>query len=158
MEYLAIKYLHIISATLLFGTGLGSAFYKWRTDRSNDLAAIAVTNKNVVLADWLFTTPTVIVQPLSGLWLISLQGYSFAEPWLWLSIILFVIAGLCWLPVVYLQLKMRDISSVALKTQTELPNIYHRHAKIWFWLGIPAFACILLVYGFMVSKTALFSQ
>lgn len=157
MEYLVIKYLHIISATLLFGTGLGSAFYKWRTDRSKDLAAIAVTNKNVVHADWLFTTPTVIVQPLTGLWLVNLQGHTFAESWLWLSITLFIIAGLCWLIVVYLQLKMRDISTVALNTQTELPDIYHRLAKIWFWLGIPAFASILLVFALMVSKTALLS-
>ena len=155
MEYLVIKYLHIISATLLFGTGLGSAFYKWRTDRSGDLAAIAVTNKNVVLADWLFTTPTVILQPLTGLWLIKHQGYSLAESWLSLSIMLFVIAGLGWLIVVYLQLKMRDISTVSLTTHTELPDIYHRLAKIWFWLGIPAFVCILLVYVLMVSKTTL---
>jgi uncharacterized membrane protein len=158
MEYLAIKYLHILSATLLFGTGLGSAFYKWRADNSGDLAAIVATNKNVVLADWLFTTPTVVIQPITGLLLVHLQGYSLREPWLWLSIALFLIAGACWLIVVYLQIKMRNSSSLALNTLTELPVSYKRQAKIWLWLGIPAFACILLVYALMVGKPTLFFQ
>ena len=155
MDYLAIKYLHILSATLLFGTGLGSAFYKWRTDKSGDLAAIVVTNKNVVLGDWIFTTPTVVIQPLTGLWLAYLQGYTFSEPWLWLSIALFLIAGMCWLVVVYLQIKMRDSSSLALSIHNELPTDYKRQARIWLWLGIPAFACILLVYVLMVGKPSL---
>ncbi|KPJ93453.1 MAG: hypothetical protein AMJ53_07205 [Gammaproteobacteria bacterium SG8_11] len=156
MDYLLVKYPHILSATLLFGTGLGSAFYKWRADRSGDLAAIAVTNKNVVLADWIFTTPTVLIQPLTGVMLARQQGYSFNEPWLWLSITLFLIAGVCWLIVVYLQLKMRDHAMLALSTQTELPTTYRRQARAWFWLGIPAFVCILLVYALMVWKPIFF--
>ena len=155
MEYLAIKYLHILSATLLFGTGLGSAFYKWRADKYGDSTAMVVTNKNVVLADWLFTTPTVVIQPVTGLLLVHLQGYSLREPWLWLSITLFLIAGVCWLIVVYLQIKMRDSSSLALSAHTELPADYKRQASIWLWLGIPAFACILLVYALMVAKPSL---
>ena len=155
MEYLAIKYVHILSATLLFGTGLGSAFYKWRADRSANIAAIAATNKCVVLADWLFTTPTVVIQPVSGALLAHYQGYSLLEPWLLLSIALFLVAGLCWLIVVYLQIKMRDSAILALHNQIELPATYKYQSKMWFWLGIPAFICIMLVFGLMVFKPTL---
>ena len=155
MDYFALKYLHILSATLLFGTGLGSAFYKWHADKSGDLNAITITNKNVVLADWLFTTPTVVIQPLTGVLLAREQGYFFGEPWLLASVALFLIAGICWLVVVYLQLKMRDVSVLALSNGAELPASYQRYARIWFWLGIPAFCCIILVYAFMVVKPTL---
>lgn len=152
MDYTLIKYLHILSASLLFGTGLGSAFYKWRTDKSHDLGAVVTTNKNVVLADWLFTTPTVVIQPLSGVWLAQRQGYSWSESWLLLAIMLFIFAGICWLIVVYLQIRMRDVSVYALTNHTELPAVYKHHANIWFWLGITAFSCIIVVYALMVSK------
>ena len=156
MEYTTLKLLHILSATLLFGTGLGSAFYKWRADQSRDPAAIAVTNKNVVLADWLFTTPTGFLQPLTGALLANHQGYSFTTPWLLFSIILFLVAGICWLVVVYLQLKMRDISLQALRNGAQLSAVYYRHAGVWFWLGITAFCCIMTVYVLMIRKPVLF--
>jgi uncharacterized membrane protein len=152
LDYLLVKTIHILSATLLFGTGLGSAFYKWRSDKSAELPAIAVTNKNVVIADWLFTTPAVIVQPLSGLFLSYQQGYSVTESWLLISIVLFIIAGLCWLPVVVLQIKMRDLSYTALYSHTPLPKTYTHFLRIWFWLGVTAFLCILVVYGLMVTR------
>lgn len=155
MDYFALKYLHILSATLLFGTGLGSAFYKWRADKSGDLNTIAVTNKHVVLADWLFTTPTVVIQPLTGVLLARKQGFIFSEPWLLLSMALFLVAGLCWLVVVYLQLKMRDVSLFALNNGAELPVSYQRYARIWFWLGIPAFCSTISVYALMVAKPTL---
>ena len=152
MEYLALKWLHIISATLLFGTGLGSAYYKYMTDRAGGIKAITITNRNVVIADWVFTTPTIILQPLSGIGLIYLYGYSFNETWIWLSIILFCIAGLCWLPVVYLQIVMRNMSERSLQNNTSLPKKYWRYAHIWFWLGVPAFISIIAVFGLMVFK------
>jgi uncharacterized membrane protein len=152
LDYLLVKTIHILSATLLFGTGLGSAFYKWRSDKSAELPAIAVTNKNVVLADWLFTTPAIIVQPLSGLFLSYQQGYSVTESWLLISIVLFIIAGLCWLPVVVLQIKMRDLSCTALHSHTSLPKTYALFRGIWFWLGVTAFLCIMVVYVLMVTR------
>ena len=152
MDYLLIKTIHILSATLLFGTGLGSVFYKWRADKSADPSTIAITNKNVVLADWLFTTPAIIVQPISGILLVYRQSYSLAEPWLQLSIVLFIIAGLCWLPVVVLQIRMRDLAQSALNSQTALPTLYTRYYQIWFWLGVPAFVCIIAIYTLMVTK------
>jgi uncharacterized membrane protein len=155
MDYLAIKTIHILSATLLFGTGLGSAFYKWRADKSGDLASIAATNKNVVLADWLFTTPTVVIQPITGGLLAYRHGYSLSEPWLLFSLLLFLVAGVCWLVVVYLQIRMRNVSRLSLNSQTPLPGTYHRYTKFWFWLGVPAFCSILLVYGLMVVKPSM---
>lgn len=155
MEILLVKWLHILSATLLFGTGLGSAFYKWRTDCSDNLEAIAITNRNVVLADYLFTAPTVMLQPLTGLWLAQLNGYPLTTPWIVLSIILFLFAGACWLIVVVLQIKMRDIAQSCLTNHTNLPPYYKKLMKIWFYLGIPAFFAIILVFFLMVSTPQL---
>ncbi len=158
MTYLILKYLHIISAILLFGTGLGSAFYKWMADRSGNINHIAITNKNVVLADWLFTTPTVIFQPISGVWMATIVGYPLATPWIMYSLILYVIAGACWLPVVYLQIKMKKMAEFAMQNNTELPNKYWRYAKMWFVLGIPAFIAMVLVVLLMVFKGTLFNM
>lgn len=145
MSYLSLKYLHILSMVLLFGTGLGSAFYKWMADRSGNLAHIAVMNRHVVLADWLFTTPTVMFQPISGLWMVYLLHYPLTTPWIMWSLVLYGVAGVCWLPVVYLQIQMRRLSEQALATQTVLPALYWRYARYWFWLGVPAFIAMLLI-------------
>ena len=153
MTYLVLKYLHIISAILLFGTGLGSAFYKFMADRSGNLQHIAITNKNVVFADWIFTTPTVIFQPISGIWMAHIIGLPLTTPWIMLSIILYIIAGACWLPVVYLQIKMQRISYDAWKSQQQLPKTYWKYAKIWFVLGIPAFFAMILVVLLMSLKS-----
>ncbi|HPE61258.1 MAG TPA: DUF2269 domain-containing protein [Thiolinea sp.] len=155
MSYLVLKYLHILSMVLLFGTGLGSAFYKWMADRSGNVAHIAVTNRHVVLADWLFTTPTVIFQPLSGLWMVYLAGWSLFTPWIALSLGLYVVAGLCWLPVVWLQLRMRQLAEQARADNAPLPALYWRYARIWFWLGVPAFIAMVLIVLLMVFKNLL---
>lgn len=153
MTYLTLKYLHILSMVLLFGTGLGSAFYKWMADRSGNIEHIAVTNRHVVLADWLFTTPTVIFQPLSGLWMVYLLQLSLSTPWIAWSLGLYVLAGLCWLPVVWLQIQMRTLSNQAVLTQTSLPKQYWRYARWWFWLGVPAFIAMIIIVLLMVFKS-----
>jgi uncharacterized membrane protein len=137
---------------LLFGTGLGSAFYKWMADRSGNVAHIAITNRHVVMADWIFTTPTVIFQPISGLWMVSLLNLPLNTPWVMISLILFVLAGVCWLPVVWLQIRMQRIASDAVTDNTYLPDIYWRMARWWFWLGVPAFTAMVLVVALMVIK------
>ncbi|HEY0634065.1 MAG TPA: DUF2269 domain-containing protein [Gammaproteobacteria bacterium] len=152
MDYLFIKSLHILSAILLFGTGLGSAFYKFMTDRSGNLAAMAVTNRHVVLADWLFTTPAIIVQPITGVWMAYLAGWPLDTPWLLLSIALYLLAGACWLPVVWLQIRMRDDSAQAIASATPLAARYRRDARHWFWLGVPAFIAMVAVVILMVHK------
>lgn len=152
MSYTLLKTLHLLSMVLLFGTGLGSAFYKWMADRSGNLAHIAVTNRHVVLADWLFTTPTVIFQPISGLWMAHLAGFPLDTPWIAISLGLYALAGVCWLPVVWLQIRMRDMASDAVAAQTALPAAYWRMARLWFWLGVPAFTAMVAVVALMVFK------
>ncbi|MDR1994422.1 DUF2269 domain-containing protein [Azonexus sp.] len=152
MTYTALKTLHILSMVLLFGTGLGSAFYKWMADRSGNLAHIAVTNRHVVLADWIFTTPTVIFQPLSGLWMVHLLDLPLTTPWVAASLGLYCLAGTCWLPVVWLQIRMRNIAADALAHQSALPQSYWKMARCWFWLGVPAFCAMVLVVALMVFK------
>ena len=152
MSYEVLKTLHILSSILLFGTGLGSAFYSLFVSRTGNVAAIAVTDRLVVLADWLFTTPTIIVQPVTGFMLIHTIGYDWSEPWILISLVLYAIAGACWLPVVWLQIRMRDISADAVITDKNLPDIYHRYRRIWFWLGVPAFNCMVAIVTLMIFK------
>jgi uncharacterized membrane protein len=152
MSYESIKTLHILSMVLLFGTGLGSAFYKWMADRTGNVGHIAITNRHVVLADWLFTTPTVIFQPISGFWMLYLVQLPINTPWVVASLHLYVFAGMCWLPVVWLQIQMRRISDQALADNTALPARYWQLARYWFWLGVPAFSAMVAVVALMVFK------
>ncbi len=150
--YNLLKWSHILSAFLLFGTGLGSAFYKYMADRSGDLHAQVITARHVVLADWLFTTPTVIYQPISGWLLLRELGISLNEPWVILAFALYILAGLCWLPVVRLQILMRNLADEALQKGQPLPKEYRRLARFWFWLGWPAFVSLVLAVWLMVAK------
>ena len=152
MSFLTIKYLHIISMVLLFGTGLGSAFYKWMADRSRNLEHINITNRHVVLADWIFTTPTVIFQPVSGIWLASLTAVPISTAWISISLGLYFLAGLCWLPVVWLQIRMSQLSKAALTNNQGLTEQYWHYARLWFWLGVPAFISMVIVVLLMVYK------
>jgi uncharacterized membrane protein len=152
MTYLILKTIHILSAFILFGTGLGSAWYKWMADRSGNLSHIAKTNQQVVLADWIFTTPTILIQPITGILLAYLAGWSLLSPWILISIILYLLAGACWLPVVVLQIKMTKLSADALANNQPLTTKYAKLARIWFLLGIPAFSAMICVVILMVFK------
>jgi uncharacterized membrane protein len=153
MTYLTLKTLHVLSMVLLFGTGLGSAYYKWMADRTGIVAHIAATNRQVVLADWIFTTPTVIFQPISGLLMAHLAGLPVATPWIAASLALYVLAGACWLPVVGLQIRMRRIAETAVAAGAPLPEAYWRLARLWLRLGVPAFSAMVLVVALMVFKS-----
>jgi len=150
--YVALKFVHIVSSTLLFGTGLGTAFFMWMSHRSGNVVAIANAARVTVLADWLFTTPAVIAQPLSGIALMRLVGYPPSTAWLALSIVLYLLAGACWLPVVVLQLRVRDLSAAAVRAGTALPPAYHRCMRWWFALGWPAFLAVLGAFWLMIAK------
>ena len=152
MEYEWVKSIHLLSATVLFGTGLGSAYYKWSADRSGNLQNINHTNRTVVIADWVFTSPTIILQPISGVWLTYTMGYSLTDSWIVASLIFYAIAGSCWLPVVWLQIKMRNLSQQAIESHSELSATYFRYRRLWFWLGLPAFVSMVAIYFLMISK------
>lgn len=155
--YLALKTLHIVSAALLFGTGLGTAFFMWFTHRGGDVRAIATAARLTVRADYWFTLPAVIVQPLSGFAMLYMAGLDWRLPWIEASLALYVVAGACWIPVVVLQRTARDLAAAALRAGTPLPATYHRAMRWWFWLGWPAFSAVLLTYWLMVAKPALWS-
>jgi uncharacterized membrane protein len=154
MDYLIVKWLHIMASTLLFGTGIGSAFYLLLSSYSREPIAIAVVARIVVIADWLFTATTVIAQPLTGYWLMQLMGLDLSAVWLRWSVALYIIAVGCWLPVVWLQIRLRDVAMGAAKQRTLLPAIYWRYFRIWVALGIPAFFAFLAVFYLMVAKPA----
>jgi len=152
-SYFILKAIHITSAAVLFGTGLGIAFFKWITDRSGNIAAIRVVSERVVMADWLFTLPAIIVQAVTGVALMRTLNYSLSQTWLVWSIALFCLAGLCWIPVVWLQMRMRDIARESEHdAATSMGQGYRTYARVWFWLGVPAFAAVILVFWLMVTK------
>ncbi|MDR2012703.1 MAG: DUF2269 domain-containing protein [Rhodanobacter sp.] len=152
MEYLAIKALHILCATVLFGTGLGTAFFFWFTYRSGNVTAIAHAARLTVLADWVFTTPAVIAQPVTGLWLLHLANLDWRTGWVRTAIGLYLLTGACWLMVVWLQRRMRDLAATAMRNGTALPPVYRRYVWTWFVLGWPAFIAMLAVFWVMVVK------
>jgi uncharacterized membrane protein len=153
--YLVLKTLHILSSVLLVGTGFGTAFYLFFANRSGSLEAKAVVGRLVVRADLWFTTPAVIVQPLSGLALALLAGWPLATPWIVLSLALYALAGACWLPVLWLQLRMARAAEAALAAGRPLGPRYERDARLWEALGYPAFLAMVAVYVLMVNKPVL---
>ena len=152
MDYVVVKWLHILSSTFLFGTGIGSAWYMLFANVSRDVRAIAVVAKYVVVADWLFTATTAVLQPLTGFYMIHLAGYPLHSKWIMWSLVLYVIAGACWLPVVWLQIRMRAMALDAARTDGELPALYWRYFRIWVTLGVPAFLAFVLIFWLMVAK------
>jgi uncharacterized membrane protein len=150
--YAWLKLLHILSATVLFGTGLGTAFHMWMAHLGGEPRTIATVSRNVVIADLLFTTPAVIVQPLSGIALLWLAGIDPLSSWLVAAYLLYALASASWLPVLWLQIRARDLAREAAATGTPLPAEYHRVMKFWFCLGWPAFTAVIVIFWLMVEK------
>jgi len=155
MTYFLVKMIHILSGAVLFGTGAGIAFFMLRAHASRDASTVAAVARIVVLADFVFTATAVVVQPISGLILIVMQGYSLDEPWLMAAYGLYVITGLCWLPVVAIQLRLKRLAEQAAADGADLPPAYHRLYRLWFILGWPAFAAVMGIYWLMIAKPAI---
>lgn len=149
---LTLKWVHILSSTVLFGTGLGTALQMVLAHRAGDVRAIAVVTRNVVRADWLCTLPSGIVQPLSGVALILLSGWNPHAKWLMAAYGLYALAGLCWIVVVVLQLRMARLAARAAQDGTPLPSAYFALYRAWFALGWPAFVGLVIVFALMVFK------
>lgn len=150
-SYLWLKLLHLLSAVVLTGTGAGIAFFMFMANRSNNAQAIYITTKQVVLGDWLFTAPAVVIQLVTGLLLMKQLGYSFTSPWFMWVIGLFIFIGLCWLPVVGIQYRLRKLAEESLNNDSSLEK-FKRLMRIWTLLGIPAFSAILIIFWLMVFK------
>lgn len=156
MLYLWLKYIHILSSTILFGTGIGTASIMVYAHNTKNPFVIAVISRYVVRADWIFTGTSGFVQPLTGLWMVYLIGYPLNSFWIIGSIIGYLIAAFCWFPVAFLQIKMRDLAMKAVANQTGLPTQYYRYYSIWFALGFPAFISLIFVFYLMTNKPAVF--
>lgn len=152
MEYAVTKWLHVLSSTLLFGTGIGSAFYLFFTSLSRDVRAIAIVSRHVVIADWLFTATTMVFQPASGFYMMYLSAIPLSSAWIAWSVALYVLAAACWLPVVWIQMRMRDLAAAAAHDASELPPAYWRLLRRWTALGVPALISFLIVFYLMVAK------
>jgi uncharacterized membrane protein len=155
MLYFVLKFVHVVGAAVLLGTGAGIAFFMLAAHLRGNPAVIAGVARIVVLADFLFTATAVVVQPVTGVALIWSVGYSFAEAWIVLSIVLYLVVGAFWLPVVWMQMRMRDLAEAAVRAGEPLPCAYHRLFWWWFAFGFPAFGAVIAIFWLMIAKPAL---
>jgi uncharacterized membrane protein len=153
--YFLIKWLHVLSSTILFGFGAGTAYYFWLAHRTHDAHVIATVGRMVVKADWIFTGISGIVQPVSGIALAHLAGIDLSESWLVANFLLYLLALACWLPVVVLQIKAQRLAAQAAEQGTALGPEYQRVMRLWFTLGWPAFISLLCVFWLMISRPTL---
>jgi uncharacterized membrane protein len=151
-EYYILKFLHVIGATVLLGTGAGIAFFMVMAHRTGEAATVAATARIVVIADFVFTATAVVAQPITGALLAWHVGYSLFDGWIALSLILYVFTGLFWLPVVWMQARMRDLARAAAGSGEKLPAAYHRLYRWWFAFGFPAFFAVLAIFWLMITR------
>jgi uncharacterized membrane protein len=150
-HFYLVKALHIVSATVLFGTGIGTAFFFWSSRNADDSARLFAA-RTTVRADLIFTLPAVLAQPVTGVWLITMTGVGWTDRWLVVSYGLYLLAGLCWLPVVWIQYRlMRMLEQKAAGESFDAAR-FERLRKVWFWLGWPAFGSLVFVIYLMVAK------
>lgn len=150
--YLILKYLHVIGAAVLLGTGVGIAFFLLLAHRTGDARIVAGVARIVVIADFLFTASAVVVQPVTGTALAWYLGYSLWQGWIFLSILLYLLTGAFWLPVVWMQMRMRDLAADAARDGRTLPAEYHVLFRRWFAFGFPAFGAVLAIFWLMIAK------
>jgi uncharacterized membrane protein len=154
VSYEILKYLHVLGATVILGTGAGIAFFMLMAHLSGDVRFIARTAATVVVADLLFTATAVVVQPITGYLLIRMIGVPLSATWVLWSLGLYVVAGIFWLPVVWMQARMRDLARVAAVDGADLPPLYHRLFRIWFLFGVPGFGSVMAIIWLMIAKPA----
>jgi uncharacterized membrane protein len=152
MLYFFLKYLHVIGAAVLLGTGAGIAFFMLMAHLTGRVWAISEVARIVVLADFVFTATAVVAQPVTGVLLAWQVGYALNEGWIVLSILLYLFTGVFWLPVVWIQIQLRDIAQEAAAISAPLPSRYHRLFWTWFAFGFPAFAAVLAIFWLMIAK------
>jgi uncharacterized membrane protein len=155
MAYFLIKTAHIIGAAVLLGTGAGIAFFMLMAHLRGDPREIAGVARTVVVADFLFTASAIVLQPVTGIWLAWSTGHSLLDGWIALSVALYIFTGVFWLPVVFMQIRMRDLAVAALANAAPLPIQYHRTFWWWFAFGFPAFAAVLGIFWLMIARPSI---
>jgi uncharacterized membrane protein len=152
VTYLVLKYLHVIGAVVILGTGAGIAYFMLMAHRSRDATFVARTASIVVRADLVFTATAVVAQPVTGYLLVRETGISLSEGWIVASLVLYAVAGLFWLPVVWMQVRMRTLAAEAAAAGAALPPAYHRLFRLWFAFGFPGFGSVMLIIWLMIAK------
>jgi uncharacterized membrane protein len=152
VTYLVLKFLHVIGAMVILGTGAGIAFFMLMAHVSRNAVFVARTARIVVQADFIFTATAVVLQPLTGYRLMAQIGATWSDDWLFQSLVLYGVAGAFWLPVVWMQIRMRDLASAAASAGEELPPAYYRLFRLWFIFGFPGFGSVLLIVWLMIAK------
>ncbi|MFO1154561.1 MAG: DUF2269 domain-containing protein [Rhodospirillales bacterium] len=147
-----LRFAHVIGATVLLGTGAGIAFFMVRAHRTGDARLIAHVARSVVVADTVFTASAVVVQPITGIALALEVGHPLGSGWIVLSLALYGITGLFWLPVVWMQARMRRLAEAAAERGAPLPAEYYRLYRRWFFCGFPAFTAVLAIIWLMLNK------
>jgi len=152
MTYLALKFLHVIGAAVLLGTGAGIAFFMLMAHLGGKPAVIAGVARIVVVADFVFTATAVVLQPVTGVLLVGEVGYAYSDAWIFWSIVLYLVTGAFWLPVVWMQMRMRDLAVAAVAAGQGLPRSYHLLFWWWFAFGFPAFAAVVAIFWLMIAR------
>lgn len=152
MDYVFLKWVHILSSTILFGAGVGSAFHMFAATLRRQVGGVAGATRNVVVADWLLTTPSSIVQPVTGIWLVHKLNLPFSTPWVAWALGLYGVAMACWIPVLVIQIRMRNLAVAAERAQAPLPAAYDRLFHWWVGLGFGGLLSFLLIFWLMVAK------
>ena len=152
MLYFVLKFAHVIGAAVLLGTGAGIAFFMLLAHRDGRPQVVAGVARIVVVADFLFTATAVVAQPVTGVWLALHIGYPLTEGWILLSVFLYLVTGAFWLPVVWMQMRMRDLAAAAVRDGAPLSDDYHRLSHLWFAFGFPAFAAVLAIFWLMIQR------
>ena len=152
--FFALKFIHVIGAAVLLGTGAGIAFFMLMAHLTKNAATVAAVARIVVIADYLFTATAVVLQPITGVWLAHLAGYQLTDGWIVVSILLYLITGAFWLPVVWMQTRMRTLSVDAAAAGADLPAAYHRLFRLWFAFGFPAFGAVMAIFWLMIARPA----
>jgi uncharacterized membrane protein len=152
LYFLLLQYVHIIGAAVLLGTGAGIAFFMLKAHLTGDAAIIAGVARIVVTADFVFTASAVVVQPVTGYLLARFLGYPILDGWIALSLALYVVTGAFWIPVVYMQIRMRDLATAATRDGLPLPRQYYRLFRLWFAFGFPAFGAVLAIVWLMTTR------
>jgi uncharacterized membrane protein len=152
MDAIIVKWVHILGSTILFGTGLGSAFYLFAANRQKNVVHIYLAVKHAVVADWLLIAPAVVMQLVTGMYLVHLDGFRLTDFWVAAGLALFAFIGVCWLPAVWMQIRMRDLAYAAMLKNENLPERFWRLDRWWIILGLLAFAAVIVVFWLMVAK------
>jgi uncharacterized membrane protein len=155
MTYTLLKLIHVLSAALLMGTGAATAFYLWHAHRSGDVRIIAAAARTAVLVEWWFTIPTVVLQPLTGIWMLDLAGQATDQPWLVAALVLFSITGIIWAPALVLKIRIRNVAVAASARDLSLPESCHRWMRWWFALWWTVFLLTLVILALMVFRPSL---